>query len=126
MYYLAELLQKLSIRSADSQQKLLNVIKNPLSDHIPADARKITFSSEGHLVKISSYLKKLVNIQQSVDGSTAAPTKQPLVFFIGAMAHGTDDFEPNTDAISISQYSLSASVACAKLCCAMEDCLNII
>jgi hypothetical protein len=36
-----QLLHKLSIRSADGPEKLLRVIKNPITDHLPPNCRKI-------------------------------------------------------------------------------------
>ncbi|KAK3066820.1 18S rRNA pseudouridine methyltransferase, partial [Coniosporium uncinatum] len=37
---MVQLLHKLSIRSTTSQEKLLRVIKNPISDHLPSNCRK--------------------------------------------------------------------------------------
>ena len=44
------------------------------------------------------------------------------------MAHGTDDFADSyvDDKISVSEYSLSASVACGKLAGAVEDLWGIL
>jgi len=44
------------------------------------------------------------------------------------MAKGNDDFADafKDDTISISNYSLSASVACGKFCNAVEDVWNIV
>ena len=36
-----QLLQKFSIRATNGPEKLLKVIKNPVTDHLPADCRKI-------------------------------------------------------------------------------------
>lgn len=44
------------------------------------------------------------------------------------MAHGKDDFADGyglDEKMSVSEYSLSASVACGKFCCAMEDIWNV-
>jgi len=48
--------------------------------------------------------------------------------FVGAMAKGKDDFADDfkDDTISISNFSLSASVACSKFCHAAEDVWDII
>ena len=74
-----QLLHKLSIRSVNGSQKLLRVIKNPVTDHLPTNSYKITFSFDSTPVKLSSYLAKI-------------PEEQNIVIFIGAMAHGEDDF----------------------------------
>jgi rRNA small subunit pseudouridine methyltransferase Nep1 len=44
------------------------------------------------------------------------------------MAHGTDDFADSyvDEKISISDYSLSASVACGKITCAVEEIWGIL
>ena len=99
-----QLLHKLSIRSVNGSEKLLKVIKNPITDHLPSNSYKITFSFDATPVKISSYLQKI-------------PQDQNIVIFIGAMAHGEDSFADGLvdDKIAISEYSLSASVACGKV-----------
>ncbi|KAI8607507.1 Alpha/beta knot methyltransferase, partial [Chytriomyces sp. MP71] len=105
-----QLLHKLSIRSVSGPEKLLKIIKNPITDHLPPNARKITMSSDSAVVKCSDYVKTL-------------PKDQPIVFFIGAMAHGDDNWVDDIvdEKISISEYPLSASVTCGKLTCAFED-----
>lgn len=47
---------------------------------------------------------------------------------IGAMAHGADDFADSyvDDKISVSEYSLSASVACGKITGAFEELWGIL
>ena len=64
----------------------------------------LAMSSEVKPVRLSSYLSTL-------------PSDEPLVFFIGAMAHGHDDWVDDIvdDKISISDYPLSAAVTCSKL-----------
>ncbi|KAJ3408382.1 hypothetical protein HDU80_005886 [Chytriomyces hyalinus] len=106
---MVQLLHKLSIRSVAGPEKLLKIIKNPITDHLPANARKITMSSDSAVVKCSDYVKTLP------DG--------PIVFFIGAMAHGEDNWVDDIvdEKISISEFPLSASVTCGKLTCAFED-----
>lgn len=49
--------------------------------------------------------------------------KESVCVFIGAMAKGADDFADQyaERAVSISNYSLSAAVACSKFCHAAED-----
>lgn len=112
---MVQLLHKLSIRSTNSQEKLLKVIKNPITDHLPPNCRKVTLSFEADVVRVKDYIADL--------GS-----KQSVCVFVGAMAKGKDDFADQfiDDAISISNYSLSASVACGKFCNAVEDIWNIV
>lgn len=51
------------------------------------------------------------------------PSDENIVVSIGALAHGKDDFADSyaEEKISVSSYPLSASVACGKLCCALEE-----
>lgn len=112
---MVQLLHKLSIRSTNSQEKLLKVIKNPITDHLPPNCRKVTLSFDSEVVRVKDYIADL-------------GTKQSVCVFVGAMAKGTDDFADQfkDDTISISNYSLSASVACGKFCNAVEDVWDII
>ncbi len=98
----------------DGSKKLLSVIKNPILDHLPTGCRKIALSGDAtETVQIGKYVK------------TRLPADEPVVFFIGAMPHGDDNFEFAEEKISISDYALSASVACSKLCHSFEDLWNV-
>ncbi|TPX68422.1 hypothetical protein SpCBS45565_g03125 [Spizellomyces sp. 'palustris'] len=112
---MVQLLHKLSIRSVNGPEKLLKVIKNPITDHLPPNCRKITMSSEVQAVRLNSYVATL-------------PTDEPVVYFIGAMAHGPDNWVDDIvdDKISISEYPLSASVTCGKLTCAYEEMWSVL
>jgi rRNA small subunit pseudouridine methyltransferase Nep1 len=112
---MVQLLHKLSIRSVQGNEKLLQVIKNPITDHLPTNSRKYTLSFDAPTVKVNDWAKAL-------------PSDEPVVFVIGALAHGKDDFgdEYVDDKIGISKYPLSASVVCGKLCNAFEDVWNIL
>ncbi|OJJ00679.1 hypothetical protein ASPVEDRAFT_128496 [Aspergillus versicolor CBS 583.65] len=112
---MVQLLHRLSIRSTNSQEKLLKVIKNPITDHLPPNCRKVTLSYEAPVVRCKDYLESL-------------GPKESICIFVGAMAKGQDDFADTfkDDAISISNYSLSASVACSKFCHAAEEVWDIL
>ena len=55
-------------------------------------------------MKITNYLNRI-------------PHNGPIAIFVGAMARGSDDFADGIvdEKISISNYPLSASVACGKV-----------
>lgn len=110
---MVQLLHKLSIRAVGSTEKLLNVIKNPITDHLPTKTIRIGMSGDAETVKLVDYVKTL-------------PADHTPVFFIGAMPHGEDNFEFVEHKISVSNYPLSASVTCSKVCNAFEDIWNII
>jgi len=105
---MVQLLHKLSIKATEGGEKLMSVIKNPITDHIPPRCHKIgTSYSSKKLVDVNDYV--LANFK-----------KEPVMFIIGAFAHGKISEEIAEEIISYSSYPLSASVACGKLCCAFE------
>jgi len=112
---MVQLLHKLSIRGVNGPEKLLKVIKNPVIDHLPPNTIKITLSGDAPTQRLSSYLPTL-------------PSTHCIAVFVGAMARGKDDFADGyvDEKISISDYPLSASVACGKFCCALEDLWGIL
>lgn len=112
---MVQLLHKLSIRGVNGPEKLLKVIKNPVTDHLPANTLKLTLSGDAPTVRLSRYLPTL-------------PDTHSIAVFVGAMARGRDDFADHVvdEKISISDYPLSASVACGKLCCALEELWDIV
>jgi rRNA small subunit pseudouridine methyltransferase Nep1 len=112
---MVQLLHRLTIRSINSQEKLLKVIQNPITDHLPPNCRKVTLSFDAPLVRVRDYVETIGE-------------KESICVFVGAMAKGTDNFADAfvDEKISISNFSLSASVACSKFCHAAEDVWNII
>ncbi|KAI6359650.1 18S rRNA pseudouridine methyltransferase [Pyricularia oryzae] len=112
---MVQLLHRLSIRSTNSQEKLLRVIQNPITDHLPPHCRKVTLSFDAPVVRVRDYIDSL-------------DSKESICVFVGAMAKGADNFadEYVDEKIGISHYSLSASVACSKFCHAAEDCWDIL
>ena len=112
---MVQLLHKLSIRGVNGPEKLLKVIKNPITDHLPPNTVKLTLSGDAPIVRLSKYLPTL-------------PETHSVAVFIGAMARGRDDFADHIvdEKIGISEYPLSASVACGKFCCALEELWDIV
>jgi rRNA small subunit pseudouridine methyltransferase Nep1 len=112
---MVQLLHRLSIRSVTSTERLLQVIKGPISDHIPSNCRKVTLSFDAEVIPVRDY----------VDGIR---DNESICVFIGAMAKGADTFADSIvdDKISISNYSLSASIACSKFCHAAEDAWGVV
>lgn len=73
-----QLLHKFSVRATDSPMKLLKVIRNPITDHLPVGCRKLGTSFSA---------PNLVNPRDLV------PSDEPVTVVIGAVAHGTVCFE---------------------------------
>ena len=107
---MVQLLHKLSIHAADGPQKLLKVIKNPVSDHFPPGCRKycMTYNAPRCVRPI-----ELV-------------TDEPCVMVIGAQAHGSVNVEYSEENVGISNYPLSAALTCTKLCDAFEQAWGIL
>ncbi|RKP16706.1 Nep1-domain-containing protein [Rozella allomycis CSF55] len=110
---LVQLLHKLSIRSVNGSEKLLKIIENPITNHLPTKCRKIGLSYDAPVVDINEYVKEI-------------PGDEPVVFFLGGMAHGVDNFPDAEESVSISNYSLSAAAACSRLCHAYESLWNVV
>ncbi|XP_033628383.1 ribosomal RNA small subunit methyltransferase NEP1-like isoform X1 [Asterias rubens] len=108
---MVQLLHKLSISASDGPQKLLKVIKNPVSDHLPAGCKKIGTSFSA---------TKCINPRELAD------TEEPVVVVIGAMAHGKVDTDYVEEEVSISKYPLSAALTCAKICSGFEEAWGIV
>lgn len=91
--------------------KLLKVIKNPITNHLPVGVKKIGTSFSAKVTKCS----ELVPVGED-----------PIVFVIGAMARGNIDVDYTEDTVSISNYPLSAALTCTKLCSAFEESWGVI
>ncbi|KAL6058304.1 18S rRNA pseudouridine methyltransferase [Balamuthia mandrillaris] len=105
---MVQLLHKFSIRASNGPEQLLKVIKNPITDHFPAGCPKIGASYNAEAcVPIYEFIRKL-------------PQDKPIVFVIGAIAHGDIEADYVEQEVAYSEFPLSASVACGKLCDAFE------
>jgi len=76
-------------------------------------ARKIGTSKTGKLVPINEWV-------------TTLPEGKPVVFVLGALAHGKVEVDYTEECISVSEFPLSGSVAAGKVCCAFEQLWGII
>ncbi|XP_056142764.1 ribosomal RNA small subunit methyltransferase NEP1 [Lampris incognitus] len=103
---MVQLLHKLSVRAADGPQRLLRMIKNPVSDHLPPGCPRITTS---------------FSAGEAVCPRTVVPADGPAAVVIGAFAHGSVNVDYSEKSVSISNYPLSAALTCAKICSAFEE-----
>ncbi|XP_028910005.1 ribosomal RNA small subunit methyltransferase NEP1 [Ornithorhynchus anatinus] len=108
---MVQLLHKLSVRAADGPQKLLKVIKNPVSDHFPPGCVKVGTS---------------FSVPTVSDARRLAPAADPIVFVVGAFAHGALDVDYTEKTVSLSNYPLSAALTCAKLTTAFEEAWGVV
>jgi rRNA small subunit pseudouridine methyltransferase Nep1 len=106
---MVQLLHKLSIRASDTSQKLMKVIKNPVTNHLPTGCAK--YCTSFHAEKV----------QNASEFAAEQAPSEPVVVVIGAKAKGSVDCDYTDKLISISNYPLSAAICCSKLCTAFED-----
>ncbi|CAH1363674.1 hypothetical protein MTP99_000013 [Tenebrio molitor] len=103
---MVQLLHKYSIR-AENGPKLLKVVKNPITDHLPVGIKKYAMSFAA---------------KQTVKCAELVPKDDdPVAVIVGAMARGSVNVDYAEDTFSISHYPLSAALACTKLCSAFEE-----
>eukprot|EP01105_Mastigella_eilhardi_P018647 TRINITY_DN4331_c0_g1_i1.p3 TRINITY_DN4331_c0_g1~~TRINITY_DN4331_c0_g1_i1.p3 ORF type:complete len:120 (+),score=40.45 TRINITY_DN4331_c0_g1_i1:418-777(+) len=110
-----QLLYTMNVRATNGPEKLLAVIKNPVTQYMPYDCRKIGTSVNA---------KALVQIDDFVREQFA--TQDHAVFVIGAMAHGKVNADYVDTEIAFSEYPLSAAIACAKVVFAFEKLWGVI
>ncbi|KAK3248686.1 hypothetical protein CYMTET_41856 [Cymbomonas tetramitiformis] len=111
---IAQLLQKLSIRASNGPDKLMKVIKNPVTKYIPAGAKRVGLSFSAPEVK------PLATFVQCIEPDSST------VFVVGAMAHGKVEVTYVDNMMSVSQYPLSAACCLGKICNALEAKYDII
>lgn len=110
--------------------KLLKVIKNPITDHLPTGCLKIGNSSchlgfcllslhHLRLPPATSYSsKQLVKLPQY---AATVGQDRPVCFVVGAIAHGELNVPWVDETVAVSQYAMSAAGVCAKLTDAFEQ-----
>lgn len=111
---MVQLLHKFSVRANETSVRLLHVIKNPISDHLPVGCKKIAMSFNSKVVK---------NPRELVP---PAGESEAIAMVVGAFAHGNLELDYTEADISISNFPLSAALTCAKLCSAFEEVWNVV
>ena len=121
-----------SIHASDGPQKLLKVIKNPVSEHFPPGCRKLCSSFKApRCVNAKELVPKNEDSSSASSTTTAAATTAsyadtPIVIAVGAMAHGSLNLAYTEEDVAISGYPLSAALTCAKLCSAFEEAWDVL
>jgi len=109
---MVQLLHKYSITAAESNVKLIKVIKNPIEDHLPTGCRKILMSYSAE--------------KSPVKPSTLVPENdEPICIVVGAIAKGMITTDYTEENISISNFPLSAALTCSKICDTFEEAWGI-
>mmetsp|Transcript_31903 Transcript_31903/g.79992 ORF Transcript_31903/g.79992 Transcript_31903/m.79992 type:complete len:223 (+) Transcript_31903:141-809(+) len=117
---MVQLLHKLSIRASDGPEKLLQVVKNPFTDHLPPGCRRVGLSMKANkLVDLLDYFPTL-SVTPDPDAH------ESVCFVVGSFAVGKIECDWIEEEIAISKYPLSGAGACAKLCNAIEHTWGIL
>jgi rRNA small subunit pseudouridine methyltransferase Nep1 len=122
---MVQLLHKFKIKSANSQTTLLKVIKNPVSQYLPAGVRVYGMSVGGTLFSPASLIASIM----PEDTGKPKDTRPPVAFVIGAMATGNilkDDHPYIESMFSISEYGLSGAAAINRILGAIENHYGIV
>lgn len=106
---MAQLLKKMSIRAEESSETLLKIVTSPVTNHLPPESLKLALSTQGKLIKIQDFIKE-------------KDFKEPIVFLVGAVAHGNPTMEVDyyQESFCISRYAMSASNCLGRLLTAFE------
>ena len=93
---------------------LLQVIKGPVTQHLPAGCPRVAFSRVApDLVKLKDFVADL-------------PEGVPPVFVVGAMAHGKLEVTYVDKWVSVSEFPLSAACCLGRITNAVEDKWDIV
>lgn len=112
---MVQLLNKLSVQAVNGTERLMSVVRNPVTQYFPPNTQVIGTSVRAKsLVRIDDFVRDYFKPDESA------------VFVIGAFSHGSIDVDYVNTEISMSEYPLSAAVACCKVCSAFEKYWNIL
>jgi rRNA small subunit pseudouridine methyltransferase Nep1 len=117
---MAQTLTKLRTRAATGSNTLLNVIKNPFTDHIPLGIKIVGTSSKAENISIGNFVARESAPDNSKNG---ALRYKSICYVIGAVSVGNPGQENEfvTDSVCIASQGLSAACICAKITNAYEE-----
>jgi len=122
---MVQLLHQMKIKSTDDSQVLMKVVKNPVTDHLPAGAYKIGLSVAGDFVDFGKYIT-----QPELKFTSSNPNEEavPVVVVIGACAHADPAKELDflDSCVAISKFHLSAAACCSRVTCAFESMWGVV
>ncbi|PNH08271.1 Ribosomal RNA small subunit methyltransferase NEP1, partial [Tetrabaena socialis] len=105
---MVQLLQKLSIRATNGPDKLMKVIKGPVTKYLPLQCKRVGFSFAA---------TKRVAIHEFV---ADLDDSGPVVFVVGAFAHGHIEASWVDEELNVSEYPLSAAYCLSRITNAFE------
>lgn len=112
---------------------LLNIVKNPVADHLPLGCKLVGTSSKAPLKRMEEYVAQFTaapTLPSNNDTSKSSSSAfRPVCYVIGAVSVGNPGMENDLgieDAICIASMGLSAACVCHKLCQAYEELWNVV
>ena len=115
-------LYKLKIRATTGYLSLLKVIKNPITDHLPADTRFVRVEKDGDLVDPFAFAQHMYPTNHSTSKVVQNPS--PVAFVIGGMSRGDVCVEYAKQglvpSIRIADRGLSGAATCSAILNAFE------
>ncbi|GFR44932.1 hypothetical protein Agub_g6018 [Astrephomene gubernaculifera] len=107
---MVQLLQKLSIRATNGPDKLMKVIKGPVTKYLPLQCRRLGFSfSAAKRVAVHDYVAQLDDVATGC-----------VAFVVGAFAHGRIEAPYIDEELNVSEYPLSAAYCISRITNAFE------
>ena len=95
---------------ADARAPALQIVKGPVTKYLPSDAIRIGFSHKApEVIDVFKFVRE------------KCPADRPIVFVVGAFAHGKVDAPYVDTEISISHFPLSAAQVLTRITNACEQ-----
>eukprot|EP00484_Ammonia_sp_Unknown_P019800 CAMPEP_0197022958 /NCGR_PEP_ID=MMETSP1384-20130603/3757_1 /TAXON_ID=29189 /ORGANISM="Ammonia sp." /LENGTH=253 /DNA_ID=CAMNT_0042451091 /DNA_START=65 /DNA_END=823 /DNA_ORIENTATION=+ len=108
---MVQLLYQFRIKAKNSNEKLLKIVKNPITNHLPPNAPIFGTSKTGQLIDVHEWVPSNYINKTFTKG-------KPVVLVFGAHPHGkiqgADDYIDDANWIAVSQYALSSAAAISR------------
>ena len=119
---MVQLLYQFRIKAKTTNEKLLKVVKNPITRHLPPNSQVIGTSKTGQLVDVHKWIPECYEDGTFVKG-------RPVVMVFGAHPHGkiqNADYIQDKDWVAVSQYALSGAAAISRTLNGFEKHWNVL
>ncbi|XP_016018349.1 ribosomal RNA small subunit methyltransferase NEP1 isoform X3 [Rousettus aegyptiacus] len=118
------------VRPDIAHQSLLMLMDSPLNRagllQVYIHTQKNVLIEVNPQTRIPRTFDRFCGLMAVSDVRELVPSSDPIVFVVGAFAHGKVSVEYTEKMVSISNYPLSAALTCAKLTTAFEEVWRVI